>query len=423
MGRIRNWVARSIIGPGTLDNLLYERFLGNKLGVRTVGEGINSRKLPYQIPDTYAGRKLLATNIAGLDLNVYEVDDNGDRKRVTKKQSAAVRALDDPGGMYTAPRFWAYIVNSMLLHGRALAIIGRLPASAPNDNLRLLPCDPAGWRVEVVTDKDLLPSEYLGTAMAVYDGEYGKIPQSSMLDFVYDEDLMNNAIAPLKAGRITMETLHEAGDKLRADVFAPDFKGQVKTPEMDNDAIAKAQEMGIEIEPFHVSDEGIVFIPENFDYSELSGKSSQQLQLSDLRRGLGADALKYLNLSPAIVGDMERGSYRTVEAALKVFTRLTVRPILTMLEREIDKKLLEENQYAKFDTRDLLRGDPYQEAQVVAMLRTAGVYSRNQCLQRLGEPKTDNPKDDEVVLNPQLMVGDNAVMPQSESDEPQGADA
>ena len=137
-------------------------------------------------------------------------------------------------------------------------------------------------------------------------------------------------------------------------------------------------------------------IPEGTEYQDSRATTAEQQQAVAVLNELASEQAKEIGLSPAILGDMRSGSYRSAEAAVRAARTLTIIPILEKIERAVEMRLLEPGQELVYDTRELLRGDPLVEAQIATMLRTAAIFSRNQALEAVGKDPTDNPADDEV---------------------------
>ena len=129
-----------------------------------------------------------------------------------------------------------------------------------------------------------------------------------------------------------------------------------------------------------VTSDGYAILPDGVDINPATQNTAQQLQMAQLLEYFSSDQAKMLLMSPAVLGDMKRGSYRSIEAALIAVKTLSISPILDKIEREVELKMLPVGWRMEIDPRPLLRGNPVAEAQIATMLKTAGIYSRNQAL-------------------------------------------
>ena len=341
-------------------------------------------------PDTFAGIRATNSTIARLPLNFYETLEDG---RPSKLSSGPVLDLfKRPGGSFTPQMFWQYIVRCMETHGRGIAIINRRVDGSP---ATLQPRSSKGWTIEATINQED------GSIVFTYQSPEGHtIPYTDVLDFVFDLHA-DGTYEPISPVRYThrLRGLFLEGENKMLDMFNFINAVFLEMPEATNKnaneektaeeysialgkALARAKEGGNSVVPITAGSK-----------VDNAGSTAQQVQLAESMDAVSTQSSKFYSTSPSIHGDARIGSYRNAEAAILAFTRLKISAISDIIEQEINLKLLEPNQYAKFDTSELLKGDAAKEAQRATMLTTAGIWTPNEARLELGKPLYEDKED------------------------------
>jgi HK97 family phage portal protein len=125
-------------------------------------------------------------------------------------------------------------------------------------------------------------------------------------------------------------------------------------------------------------DKDASWLPLNFNPKDVQAIESRVFTAKALCR--------YYNVPPAIVQIFEDYKFSTVEAMLKQFVMLTVRPDAVCFERAIKSQLLgniqDEELFLEFALEGLLRGDPKTQAEANAILRQWGILNADEWRQR-----------------------------------------
>lgn len=117
------------------------------------------------------------------------------------------------------------------------------------------------------------------------------------------------------------------------------------------------------------------------DWKKLSF-SPEDVQAIESRAFTAKAICRYYNVPPAIVQIFDDYKFSTVEAMLKQFIMLTIRPHAVCFERAIKSQLLVdipgEDLFLEFALEGLLRGDPKTQAEANAILRSWGVLNSDE---------------------------------------------
>lgn len=125
-------------------------------------------------------------------------------------------------------------------------------------------------------------------------------------------------------------------------------------------------------------DKDAAWMPLNFNPKDVQAIESRVFTAKTLCR--------YYGVPPAIVQIFDDYKFASVEAMLKQFVMLTIRPYAVRFERAIKSQLLsdiiDEDLFLEFALEGLLRGDPKAQAETNAILRQWGVLNADEWRQR-----------------------------------------
>lgn len=298
----------------------------------------------------YACVRLIGGAIAGLPLPIYRRTPQG-RERIDHDVWWLLN--EQPITRLSSAVFWEYLSTSLLLHGDAFARIIRKPKSP--DIAGFEPIHPLC--VSVIRYEDRL--QYL-------------VQQFGMPPTVYDQDDMLHVpgivfdglrgMSPLRYALKTSVGIALAADEYSASFFSngarPDFaiKSQGKFTEEQADLLRKTWHDryggsskahlpavlsgGLEVQELTMTSEDAQLI------------ATRQFQVEDIARAYG--------VPPHMLGHTDKStSWGTgIESMSIGFVKYTLRPYLTKIEKEINRKcFITSRFFAEFNVDGLMEGD------------------------------------------------------------------
>lgn len=113
------------------------------------------------------------------------------------------------------------------------------------------------------------------------------------------------------------------------------------------------------------------------------------------------DCARWLNISPLLLFNLARGTYSNLGAENVAFYQRSLRPILEKIELELNWKVFGRRSrfFAQFATSALLRGDPFQQAQVANIGIQNGSVTRNEQRAELNLPPLEGLDEPLTPLN------------------------
>ena len=139
-------------------------------------------------------------------------------------------------------------------------------------------------------------------------------------------------------------------------------------------------------ETYTANGSGIAILQGNMDYQtiQLSNKESQMLES---RQFSVTDIARFFGVSPVLLGDLTKTSFSTLEAVQNDFLVHTLQPYITMIENELNRKLLkksESNLSITLETNEILRTDKAAQSSYYSTLINCGVMTINEVRKELG---------------------------------------
>lgn len=119
---------------------------------------------------------------------------------------------------------------------------------------------------------------------------------------------------------------------------------------------------------------------DNAEWQKL-GFSPEEVQALQSRTLSAKTICRYYNTPPAIIQIFDEYKFSTVEAMLKQFVMLTIRPLAVRWEKAIGTQLLaqvSDDILLEFALEGLLRGDPKTQAEANAVLRQWGIINADE---------------------------------------------
>lgn len=142
---------------------------------------------------------------------------------------------------------------------------------------------------------------------------------------------------------------------------------------------------------------GLVITEGDSTYQPISMNASDS-QMLESREFNITEIARFFNISPILLGDLTRSGYSSIEMANIEFVTHTLLPIISMMQDEIDRKLLDNSDtlYCNIDEQVLLKGDKNTMASYLQTLVNAGIMTINEARYVLDLNPVDG--GDELVI-------------------------
>ena len=150
----------------------------------------------------------------------------------------------------------------------------------------------------------------------------------------------------------------------------------------------------------------------------------EDVQMIEARRFSIEEIARAYRIAPTLLQDLTHGTYSNITELGRQFIVYTMMPWLKRWEAEINRKLLPPDQFAKFNTRAFLEGDPKQQSEYFKSLFMVGGMTVNRMLELLNE-NTIGPEGDVRFVPANMIPLDKAIAgppPKPEQKGPAGFD-
>lgn len=313
------------------------------------GEPVN-RESVMKVSAVYACVRILAGTIGTLPAQIFKRD--GKKKEVFTDHPYYATLHDEPNPMITSVIFWESVVNHMLLEGNHYSLIGRNRAG---DMLSLTPLNPS--RV----DPDIRNGR-LVYAMVFDDGKAAVYDQDDVLHIPNIGWDGKKGLSTLRSALINSAGGALASDKYSSSFFANDAtpRGYIKFPEsLTKDQADIIRDYWFDHHGHPDKRHLPAFIPSGGEFKEITMKA-EDAQLLQTRSFQVADIARVFGVPPHMIGHLEKTSSwgAGLEQQSLAFLIFTLRPLLTRIEQEVNRKIIRSKQYFfRFNIDGLLRGD------------------------------------------------------------------
>ena len=138
---------------------------------------------------------------------------------------------------------------------------------------------------------------------------------------------------------------------------------------------------------------GIRMLEGGLEYQQVQS-SSKEAELTSNRMQNAIDICRFFGISPVLVGDLSHTVYNQIEQAQLDLVQNTLSPYITMMEKELNRKLLTINErkiyYIDLDEDTLIKQDKKSFIDSIGSLTDKGIITRNEGREKLGYPKIDD---------------------------------
>jgi HK97 family phage portal protein len=306
------------------------------------------------VPAISAAVHAIASTCASLPLNLYRRTGEGRVKAGPGDPlQRIIHDVVSPRSMMTAPQWVYWAVTRLHLSNRAITYI---EMNAKNRVIGFMPLDEK--RVQVEIDDD-------NVRTYVHTDDFGRtkrIPAWKILDFAkgpitHDGQTTNpiqlnrNIIGEMIAAQRSASHMFQSGG-IPAHV--------ITQPQGSPEAMARGVEsIWAGLRSIRAKKLPALPMPNGFEIKAI-GSDAKNQQHVELRGYHLGEVARIFNIPPSFIQDHSKSTYSNVEQLNIHFSQHTIRPILVMMEAEMNAKLFADrnrSSYVEFEMAGLERGD------------------------------------------------------------------
>ena len=205
-------------------------------------------------------------------------------------------------------------------------------------------------------------------------------------------------------GRGVLQFAHNAielgayTDKATKDYFknGMSVSGIVKSPTAISEKKRKEIRNG-----WYNTEGGLRMLEGGLDYQQVQS-TSKEAELTGNRMQNAIEICRFFGISPVLVGDLSHTVYNQIEQAQLDLVQNTLSPYITMIEKELNRKLLTIKErkmyYIDLDEDTLIKQDKKSFIDSIGSLTDKAIITRNEAREKLGYPKIDDEFADSLSL-------------------------
>lgn len=348
---------------------------------------------PLFLSAVYAATELISNSIALMPINVKQKKEGVRTILENHPISNIFKQLRQSKFIFIKQLLW-----DMMLFGNAYAYIVRDSNKKPIDLIYL---QHGSVSIQYVQQKQEL--YYLVTG---YDSIPSKVFPKDMIHLYKNSRDGYNGLGILLYADKAIE-LSGYAEKSASDYFSGglDTKGILKVHNyIDEEQKANIRSQWVQVR--QASGGSLLVIGEDADYTPIT-QNANQTQLLETRQFNIQEIARYFNISPVLLQDLTHSSYSTIEAANIEFVEHTLMPYVSLIECELNRKLIERNNiFIDIDETVLLKGDKTTMANYITTLKDHGVITTNEARAMLDL----NPVEDgDSIIIPYTNIADNTI--------------
>lgn len=343
----------------------------------------------------WCGIRLYASTVGSLPLVAYRKGEDGERERA--EDDAAYRVLHDrPNPAMSRAVFWDLVTARVFLDGEAFIQVRRTEGGElvglypiPKESVRGVVVD-AEWHKTYLVDAG-------GTLEALPDEEVIHL-------FMHSRDGFRGVPVLDYAGEsmgLHRQVITSAGAFYK-NAARP--SGYLKYPKaLSKDAVETIKKWFKEEYAGEANTGKLPVTADGGEFVRFPGVTAEDAQIIQALSASVDDVARWLNVSPLMLWNLQRGTYSNLAADNQAFYQRSIRPLLDRFEQELNEKVFGAGSdlYAEFLTEAILRGSPEQQAAVFHSGLIDGYYTRAEVRRWLNLPKL--PGLDKPLM-PQNMV-------------------
>ena len=131
--------------------------------------------------------------------------------------------------------------------------------------------------------------------------------------------------------------------------------------------------------------------------------TAKEAELLEQRKFNVLEVARFFQINPVLLGDLDHSVYGTIEQAQREFVSHTLQPYVMMMEEELNKKLLLDEQrdkgfYVDIDEESIVKTDYKTNVDTMNSLVDKGIITRNEARIKLGLKPIEDEFADKLVL-------------------------
>lgn len=341
---------------------------------------------PTQLAAFYASLEIISNQLAVVPIHIRNLSDG------SINYSHPLNNIWN-SGLITKFTLIKQLIWDMLLHGNGLAYIKRAADGTPIEIIYR----PHGTMSIMYNEVDR-KLYYLDPAISKK-----KIEPINVLHFIKNsKDSINGIGVPKFALKAT--DLAKATDKTATDFFenGANVSGILKSSK----PLTMQQRMDIRNswETIHGANKGggIAVLSGELEYTPV-GQNSEQSQMLQSREFNITEIARFFTISPTLIGDLSHTQYGSVEAAQAEFIAHTLLPLISMIQDEMNKKLLKPSEKSSFiidlDEDHIYLSDKSSTANYLSTLTNSGIMTINEARHILNLQPVDGGDENRIPFS------------------------
>lgn len=329
-----------------------------------------NRRSAMSISTVYRCVEIISDSIACLPIQVKDADQQ------IVANHPIITALDGRGSIMSKYQLVKMLVQSVLLRGNGYAYIER----ATNGIVKSLRFVEAG-DVSIMYDKAKQTLFYSVPTISPK-----RIEPCNMLHFLHYSNDGVSGLSVISAANKSI-TLASNTDEAASQLYSKGLKldGVLKGGTNADQRTDMKKTFLSSIES------GVAVLPPNVEYQSIS-LTAKDAEIIESRQFNAKDIARFFGVSPSMLGDLSGGYYGSIESEQTAFILHTLPPYVTMIEQELERKLLmtaEKDYHINLDETFLMKSDKAATATFYSTLVTNGILTRNEARVALGYGEVD----------------------------------
>ena len=332
-----------------------------------------------QISTVYRCVELLSKVVGTLPLFVYERAGANGARTLARESTLWVVLHDSPNRRMTPSEFLMALMVNLLMRGNAYA---RIERSDNGGVTQLWPMMSDQVTPFLADNGELFYLYEVGSERVVFTSD----------QILHIKDIGNGTVGLSRIDYMRATTTEAARAQAQATrLFANGNKptGLLTIDKVLNDEQRTAIRNNF-AEIAQGSTSRLYVLEANMKFEQVS-LTPEQVQLLETRQYTVEEICRWFGVPPVMVGHNNATAWGTgVEQILEGFYKVTVRPLLVMIEQAIAKRVLTPAQRARmtveFNFDALLRASLKDRADIYAKLVQNGLKTRNECRQLENDP-------------------------------------
>lgn len=325
-----------------------------------------------QVPVVRDCLQVLAASVAGLSFGVFERKSGDNRAKVSDHPIA--KLIGDPNHEQTSFEFIFSIVDDLAAEGAFMAeIIWDEMTAQPREMSRLQRSEYTVERLPDGSRRVRMQRRGAATRYLV-EGEFWYIPLPPLKNNMTGRSpILDDGVETIAAAI----ALHEFANRFFANDATPPFVFTMDGKFDSEDS--KANFLNAWHRWFGGKNRGKPGVLEHGIGTQKMGYTNDESQFIETRKEIGLDVTRLWRVPPHKVGMLDKATFSNIEHQSLEFVIDTLTPWLELIERSIQKWLIDDPRYYfEFNVASLLRGDIKTRFEAYAIGRQWGWLSVNE---------------------------------------------